>query len=201
MDSRRLFPTYARRAVLLALLWLSLPGPSRAEVAYQYTSAFFDNVAGIYTTSDRLTGQFTTAAPLPANLSFQDISSLVTSFSFSDGHQTISELDLGNFFVFDFYVSTDSAGEIADWRIQLFLSDSERTIQTFSESGSHNDTGSIDLSNYGGIFGTRGSWVIQTTQEVPAMSRVQGLALGAALIGLATPMLRRARRRRKPTCG
>ena len=40
---------------------------------------------GNFTAAMSQSGSFTTAAPLPANLSNADIASLITSFSFSDG--------------------------------------------------------------------------------------------------------------------
>jgi len=59
----------------------------------------------------QLTGQFTTAAPLPANMSGSNISSLVTSFSFTDGLNTYSSADPG-VRVYNFTVATDAGGNV-----------------------------------------------------------------------------------------
>ena len=46
-----------------------------------------------YTAAMRVQGTFTTAAPLAPNMGFQDLTPLVTAFSFSDGIQTFSSGD------------------------------------------------------------------------------------------------------------
>lgn len=78
-----------------------------------------------YTTAMHASGTFTTAAPLPANMPPTAIgpggSDLVTSWSFNDGVRTYthtnSALTYGS--PVSFQVSTDAAGQIASYQIQL----------------------------------------------------------------------------------
>lgn len=58
-----------------------------------------------------LTGQFTTAAPLSANLPGNNISAQVTSFSFTDGLNTYSSAD-PDVRVYNFTVATDAGGNV-----------------------------------------------------------------------------------------
>lgn len=94
-----------------------------AATTYTYTGTNYLTVSGGYTTSMQITGSFTTASPLAANLSNARIGpsglNLVTSWSFNDGVQTLtnanSELLYGNLDAFD--VSTDGLGNITAFSI------------------------------------------------------------------------------------
>ncbi|KRD22113.1 MULTISPECIES: IPTL-CTERM sorting domain-containing protein [Acidovorax] len=68
--------------------------PYSATNLHNYTNCIpgFGN-CGTYTTAMAQAGSFTTAAPLPGNLNFTDITAQVTSFSFSDGLTTYSSSD------------------------------------------------------------------------------------------------------------
>ena len=63
-------------------------------------------------------GSFTVASPLAPNLAFQDISSLLTAYSFSDGINTYSSTDV-NSRIYLFAVETDAQGQVTD--AQIFL--------------------------------------------------------------------------------
>jgi len=66
-----------------------------------------------YNSSMQLTGSFTLAAALPANFSgASDITSQVTSYSFSDGLNTYSSSD-PNSRIYQFFISTDGTGAIS----------------------------------------------------------------------------------------
>jgi hypothetical protein len=89
--------------------------------------------------------------------------------------------------------SSHATGGIADWRIDLFFSGSH-LIETVSESGSENDAGQTDGSNYGVITGSPGVWGMPAP-EVPAASRPALAVLAACLLALSAFALRRARYR------
>ena len=65
-----------------------------------------------YPSGAHWTGQFTTASPLPSNLSsYTEVTSQVTSFSFSDGLNVFSDSN-PNMRVGFFFVETDAGGNI-----------------------------------------------------------------------------------------
>ncbi len=108
-----------RGAIILGLLFGALASPALATT-YTYTGAVYASTvpfpgpcgAGTctnYTTAMSLTGSFTTAAPLGANLANVDIAALVTSFSFNDGINTYSSAD-PNTRILSFHAATDSSG-------------------------------------------------------------------------------------------
>jgi hypothetical protein len=105
----------------LALLFGVASVPIQAAT-YSYAGTTYDTISNnttctigncpaTYTTAMRVTGSFTTAGPLAANLSNVDVSSLVTSYSYNDGINTIASGD-PNARINDFHVSTDGSGAI-----------------------------------------------------------------------------------------
>jgi len=66
---------------------------------------------GSFTTAMTVAGSFTTSSPLAANLANHDITSQVTSFTFSNGMNTFSSGD-PNVRVYSFTVDTDAAGTV-----------------------------------------------------------------------------------------
>jgi len=60
------------------------------STTYQYTGNPFTTVSAPYTTSDFVSGMVTLAGPLAPNMPLDFVSP--TAFSFSDGHQTITNL-------------------------------------------------------------------------------------------------------------
>ena len=92
-----------KKLILIALLLSS--APVLATTTYVYTGTNFDSIGddtppdGTYTTSMKVTGQFTVAEPLTgAPINFGD---LILSYSFSDGRQTLTEAnsEVGSAFV------------------------------------------------------------------------------------------------------
>ena len=115
--TRRLFSIGS--GIVLSLLLAGFAVPASATT-YTYTGALYSSLvpfippctAGTcanYTLSMRLTGSFTTAAPLAANLSNANIRALVTSYSFNDGINTYSNSD-PNSRIINFEASTDGSG-------------------------------------------------------------------------------------------
>jgi len=113
---------WSRKAGCCAILTLLLAGLALPALAttYTYAGASYTSTnpfippcaAGLcanYTTAMRLTGSFTTATPLAADLANVDIRAQVTAFSFTDGINTYSSSD-PNARMILFNASTDSAG-------------------------------------------------------------------------------------------
>jgi len=87
---------------------------------YFYSGPNFQDAAGVYTTNDRITGTFTTANLLADNLPERtDITSLVESYQFSDGHQVLTE---SNSTIIQFYIGTDNYGKPTTWAITFWES-------------------------------------------------------------------------------
>jgi hypothetical protein len=93
------------------------------SATYTYEGDFFNFITdhtqpnGSYTTSMRVTWSFTLASALPPSLPFQDIIANVLSFEFSDGRNTITNLNFNPQFTF-IEVATDAAGNIDQWLLQ-----------------------------------------------------------------------------------
>lgn len=118
---------------LLCLLGVMLASASAWSATYVYAGPPYTTVGGIYTTSMRITGSFTTVNPLAPNLSNVEIGpsgqNLVTSWSFSDGVTTFAninssiyaneDLPTPSFNGLDFTVSTNATGNIVSFSIGL----------------------------------------------------------------------------------
>ncbi|GMU73679.1 MAG: hypothetical protein DYH14_11195 [Betaproteobacteria bacterium PRO3] len=89
-----------------------------AATTYQYVGPTYSIVSGPYATSQRVTGQFTTATPLAPNLPSANILAQVTSYSFSDGVHTYASSD-PNARVYSFVAGTDATGAIANWALDF----------------------------------------------------------------------------------
>jgi hypothetical protein len=116
----------------VALLVLLAPPASAAT--YTLSGATYNpaSLFGVYASATGITGSFTTASPLPANLANAPIAGgtgglgLVTSWSFNDGVFTYTNAnsDLwqnGVAAAHSFSVSTDSAGNITNFFIVLTI--------------------------------------------------------------------------------
>src|SRR5205809_130554 len=110
---------------LLVLLAVLAASPVLAAT-YTFTGPAFSSVqsnttctvgtCATYTTSMNVTGSFTTAAPLAANLSNTNVAALVTSYSFNDGVNTIASPD-SNARIHTFTVTTNGSGAITATQI------------------------------------------------------------------------------------
>ena len=100
------------KRIILALVVQFLALPAFATATYTFTGPPFDDFFGSgYTAAMRVTGSFTTLAPLPANMPNSNIWAQVISYSFSDGVNTIASSD-PKAVVGRFYATTDGAGRI-----------------------------------------------------------------------------------------
>lgn len=109
-----------RSGALAGLLLIAVASTASAATTYAYTGPFYDSFNDFttpcavgscanYTASMHLTGSFTTATPLAANLSSADVRSQVTSFSFNDGLTTYASSDPNVRLIF-LDLSTDASG-------------------------------------------------------------------------------------------
>ena len=112
---------FNRIVVAVLTLWLSA---AACATTYTYTGQTYNFAGAPYTTSMSITGTFTTASPLPANMAITDIgpngTNLVTAWSFTDG---INSYTQANSVVFPqggtFRIGTDGTGSIVSFYIQL----------------------------------------------------------------------------------
>jgi len=137
---------------LSLILILVVSAANAAE--YFYTGPSFQEAAGVYTTNDRISGTFTTADLLADNLpESTDITSLVESYQFSDGHQVFTE---SNSTIIQFKVGTDYYGKPTTWGITLWespvtgtqddLVNIVETAYTTGPNGLQQDQGSQDAT-------------------------------------------------------
>jgi hypothetical protein len=83
-----------------------------------YTSPCATGPCANYTSAMDITGSFTTASPLAANLASQDITSQVVSYSFFDGITTYTNTS-PNARIYEFFVATGGSGQITTTAILL----------------------------------------------------------------------------------
>ena len=114
---------------LFLFLWLCVVSAVAGAEQYSFVSNQYSIIRNYtppcsaptcanYLATMRVGGAFSTSGPLSANLTSQNISGLLTSWSFSDGINTISNTNpLAQ--IFDFSVTTDSSGAIIQSNIQL----------------------------------------------------------------------------------
>jgi hypothetical protein len=181
------------------------PLPSQPTV-YTYTGDPFTTALPPYTVGGRVTGTITTANPLPPFLPLTDITTAITSLSFTDSIQTRT---LANSFLCTFRVATDGAGNITQWEVTL----RESPYSTGNPQQSIDSTGNpvfpegADLAGTGvagvspcspmaltafGSTGSQGTWTGEAAiGQVPALNGMGLMALAALLMGLAIVTLRR----------
>jgi hypothetical protein len=99
---------------------------------YTYRGNAFTNAQSPYTTSDSITGYFTSST-LAANLNAVNITSNILAYSFTDGGvNTITSAQIPpNRIV----VSTDSQGNITSWDVTLILGSPPTNVALFTCSG------------------------------------------------------------------
>jgi len=172
---------------------------------YTYLGDPFTTALPPYTIGGRVTGTITTANPLPAFLPLTDITTAITSMTFTDGIQTRT---LASSFVCTFRVATDGAGNITQWEITL----RESPYSTGSPQQSIDSTGNAvapegaDVAGTGtagaspcspmaltsfGSTGSQGTWTGEAAiGQVPALNGLGVILLAAMLAGIALVILR-----------
>lgn len=194
------------RILLAAAVAISASTVARADTTYTYTGDNFTTINGpLYTTSDSVSGWFTTVSPLGDNLANDMINPV--SFSFSDGVQKITNLSFNPTFTF-FKVSTDSSGDLTNWKIEVVpLNNESSSIYTvnwllptynavdgayYVEASDYVDSAFTSLDSVG-------TWTTTTPTPEPA-----GLILvGTGFLGLAglSSLGLRSKKRSLPSCG
>lgn len=108
---------YSHPIVLLlcAVCFLGLPPAAQADsTTYTYTGNAFTNCYNAYAgTCAHETVSITLGAPLGDNLNAANIGASITAFSFSDGSGL--NVNPSNFLFGNFFLSTDSSGNITHW--------------------------------------------------------------------------------------
>jgi hypothetical protein len=129
-----------------------------ADTTYTYTGNDFTSAGSPFTTSDFVSGSFTTSAPLADGLPLEDISGDLVSYSFSDGVATLTQTNSAPA-VFD--VSTDTNGSIAEWHITLLDPPLDtKEIYTISIPTFTKDDGSAIGIGQGSNTNDHGSWAV-----------------------------------------
>lgn len=136
--------------IIVFIVSLILGNSAQAETQYVFTGYNFDYVRGSYTTAMRVEATITTSIPIPAGASRYDITPIVTSFSVSDGLQSITSASGA---VFDprqgTSFTTDANGSIKSWYfsvtrpVAVNVGDEADVIQA---SGSFGDWAGIGMS-------------------------------------------------------
>lgn len=165
-----------------------------AAAIYSYAGNNFDTFVespfppGAYDNTMSVTGSFTLGSFLAPNLSNQDITASVLSFSFNDGRQTFTEASgLG---VIAFVVSTSGSGDLTEWFIDLGTSSGQprNTISTVNRGVVVRDRGeqifTLLARDTGQVSGSPGVWTV-----VPEPGTAILLGLGLVVLG----SVRRAR--------
>ncbi len=150
---------YCRKLLIAAALWF---GSAAAMAAtYVYSGPNYLVAAGAFTTSMRISGSFTTAAPLPANMALTAIgprgAGLVTAWHFADGVTAYSESDSTELYgnPLNFAVATDAAGNISYFSIALMKPTPPNTVGQIMAG-----VASITSSYYGAVAGAACSAVV-----------------------------------------
>jgi hypothetical protein len=176
---------------MMAVSLICAAGSASAQVTYNYSGTHFTDVQGTYTNTDFVQGSFTVASPLAANLSGATITP--SAFTFSDSHGTITNSSVG-LFINSFTVSTNSAGQITEWDIDVDLFSPElvfeREITTehgpcqFPQPGCvfSEDAGVVSGSG-SGFTDVAGTWTRATPTALLAalLTEVRGVGPGKSL--------------------
>jgi hypothetical protein len=162
-------------------------------VTYTYTGNPFYKTyytQGTYTNSDSVTGSFT-VEQLAANLSYKTFDPSAISFSFTDGHQTITNataLQTCNVtFAYEggcyFQISTDATGAISNWEIDLTVAGSAKDtwIETRASIHGAGDWGQMTYANSYMSINNPGTWTATgATVPEPTSLALVSLALAGA---------------------
>lgn len=178
---------------------------AHADVTYDYTGNYFTNVTNgggpAYTTSDRVTGSVTLSQALAPDTQYTSgvDGFSVLSFSFSDGVQTITNLDFtnpGTLSEDTFFFGTDASGNIYTWNVVLHVPVNNETNYDFIGSAhGQGDSGGVVEPNFSysnAEVPTTGSWSMQSAAPPAAAPEPGGLVLlGTGALGWVGWMRRR----------
>ncbi|HEV8398098.1 MAG TPA: hypothetical protein VGQ37_27670 [Vicinamibacterales bacterium] len=109
---------------LVLIAMLGVASEAGADAIYTYAGHSYTDIVdvplpgGTFDTSMSVSGEFGLASALPPEMPATDITSLITSFTFSNGRNTLTNLaPLLNVALFS--VATDAFGAISAWAISI----------------------------------------------------------------------------------
>ena len=191
--------------VLVLVAMLGVAREARADAIYTYTGHPYTDItdlqlpAGGFDPSMFVSGEFVLADALPAGMASTDITALITSFMFSNGRSTLTNLDahLGTVL---FSVATDAFGAISAWAIvvgqdEAISGGNDVLIQTLNAPDlgfAAEDRGQLlvcdpnllprglclSLADVATVAGAAGTWEKATTADVPEPATISLCALG-----------------------
>jgi hypothetical protein len=201
--SARLRYHHARLGLLLGCVLFSFLGvqPANADTTYVYTGNPFNEFFGADSCSMgvgecALSGSFTVAAPLAANMAFGSVTPV--SFSFTDGVNTITSADTLTLDILE--VATNSSGQIVEWYFHFnvnapgdstleLTSDTDPPLATQGDlTGVESNVSPYPFSAIADLFGSPGSWSVAGATTVPEPCSL-------ALLGIAVTGIVRLRRK------
>lgn len=150
-------------ALLVALAGLGVANGAAAEAIYSYVGSAYTQFndeeprpSGSFDASMRISGSFVLADALVADTPLTDIGALLLSFTFSNGRDTLTNLDSGVRSIFS--VATNAAGEIDRWLIQLDQDNGLNDTPLFAEivMTTFNDPGGLGAEDRGQLLACAG---------------------------------------------
>ena len=183
--------------IFTAVAALSIVYPASVQAVpttYVYTGNPFTTVSGPYSMNDFVTAMVTLASPLGPN---HDLNApvTVTSFSLSDGVQTITS-GVGQLDFADFAFETGPTGLIINWAVDVSnLTFPSGEITTFKlPNGASEDVGEERFPDPGTgiIFGAPGTWTTVGAVVADTGSAFSLMTLTFMALGLVARQFKRA---------
>jgi hypothetical protein len=186
---------YATAAVALAFALAPVDSAGAATVTYTYTGQDFINSHDPFSSTDKVTGTITFAAPLGENLKLAPETPV--SFTFTAGPETLTNLTYNPSSIFShFNFTTDAAGNLSGWDISVglggggsFILENVQSSQPFgsnigdqaSVGGNFKGDANFDPGEAFGLNRTAGTFTLQAA--VPEPSTWAMMILGFAGVG------------------
>lgn len=195
--------TFARTITFVILLNGAFVASALADTVYTYVGDRFTSVTGLYSQGDRVTGSFVLSGSyvFPNDgAGIRTVTNFVTSYSFTDGHQTLTQANSTVAFVQVGFkpdgtsvVPTDAAGVNADWYLQITAPSGEILTEDFGGDYQTvallgNSEGHILSINRNLWPGGPGTWCVQVpeggTTALFLLAGLSGLTILWRFIGL-----------------
>jgi len=191
--------TFAHVIFFAVLLTGVFAASAKADTLYTYVADTFTNVTGIYAVGDRVTGSFVLSSSYVfpnQGAGIYQIANFVTSYSFTDGHQTLTQTNSTADIQVGFHTDGTSivptgSDASSNWYVAITTSSGEvltedlfgagwQTVASLGNSEGH--ILSIDQTKWPGGPGT---WSVQVPEGgTTALFLLAGLTLLTPFIGL-----------------